>query len=297
MSKNFCLAVCVSALAISATTFTQGGGVFFSEGWESGSIASTFNSRYYGNGSSATEFSVQNGVHATGLYALAHTLPTSGTPQYVTQHFGDARSGPVWASRAGEHFQNLYVQYKVYYSPGFEFEQYKQLIIGTEDDQRHDNVCCNPWVAHYLTVYTRGQGELLAEANNKQGPSNQWWGIPPNVNGYTTTNRFRFQPGRWYTIEVRRQLNDPGTDNGIFQMWADNQLVADWRNVRWRVPRVGDLGTNFTYGTNFVMISDYSPTAPSQSQRVFYDDIKMSDSYIGGGAGVPTAPRNLRIVP
>jgi hypothetical protein len=273
-------------------------GVFFTEGWESGSASGSFNSSFYGS-AAGSQFAVQNTVRASGSFALRHILPSNISPgsiQYATQHFGDAVSGPVWPTGQGQHFMDLYVQYKVYYAPGFDFwgYAYKQLIIGTQDDRRHDNPCCNPWVAHYMTIYPPGRS-LLAEANNKQAASGQWVGFSQNAGGHSDSNRLTLQTGRWYTIEVRRRLNDSGVDNGIFQMWVDGQIISDYRSVRYRVPYNGSFGTTMTYGTNFAMISDYGGPV-SQEQRIFYDDIKMSTTYIGTGASAPTAPTNLRIV-
>jgi hypothetical protein len=68
--------------------------------------------------------------------------------------------------------------------------------------------------------------------------------------------------------------------------------------VLFRVPRNGSFGANFTYGTNWVMISDYALQGVSQNQSIYYDDVKLSTTYIGtGGTGTaPAAPTNLRIV-
>ena len=292
--------MCAGTIVFAQTPVT---GVFFNEGWESGTFT-TFNSSTYGNAAAAAQMSVQSAVRATGTYAFRQIIPASTFSTYVTQHFGDSIAGPVLASGRGQHFQDLYVQYKVYYAPGFVWGNgYKQVIIGTQDDRRHDETCCNPWVAHYLTIYTRGRGELLAEGNNKQATSGMWVGMGPNLLGHNRDNPYLLQTGRWYTIEVRRRLNDAGVDNGIFQMWADGTMIADWRSVRWRVPPSGAFGTNFVYGTNFVMLSNYTDPAVAQEQRIYYDDMKFSTTYIGAGSTpppppttAPGAPTGVRIV-
>lgn len=295
--------VCAVAIVLAAALLQAQGtvaGVFFSEGWESGSVGSTFNSRYYGNASS-TQYRLQSSVKAAGLWALEHVLRAGMQPgdiAYSTQHFGDARSGPVYAVGSGQHFYDLYVQYKVYYSPNFDISNVpKQLIIGTEDDRRHDNSCCNPWVAHYLTIYPAFGANWLAEANNKQGASGQWVGLRQNASGYSPTNVFRMQLGRWYTVEVRRRLNDSG-DNGIFQLWIDGVLISDHRDIRYRVPWNGTFGANYEYGTNFVMISDYMTSSVTRDESIYYDDVRMSTTYMGTGstAPPPSAPTNVRIV-
>ncbi|MGE0463824.1 MAG: hypothetical protein AB7Q16_20860 [Vicinamibacterales bacterium] len=298
-------AACVVA-AMAATTLVRAQGVvgvFFTEGWESGSAAGSFNSQSYGRATSS-QFSVQGGVRAAGSWALQHRLTagmTGADIQYATQHFGDAITGPVVPAGAGQHFFDIYVQYKIYYSPGFDVSNIdKQLIIGTQDNARHDNPCCNPWVAHYLTVFpVLGTRDLVAEANNKQAASGQWLGFRQNASGYGPGNRFTTRPGEWHTIEVRRRLNDAGVDNGIFQLWIDGTLLSDYRNVRYRVPINGSFGANFEYGTNFAMISDYTLQPVTRDEIVYYDDIKFSTTYIGVGSSppLPSAPGNLRIIP
>ena len=301
------LQIAVVAIAFAVGTLlveaqTQVTGVFFTEGWESGSKAGSFNSNGFGDLVGSSQFLVQNAVRAGGQWALQHRL-TAGmngdSVNYATQHFGDAPATPVWASGSGQHFYDLYVQYKVYYSPGFRFDtNYKQFEIGTQDNFDQTAVCCNPWVANYTTIYVSSGGAQLVEGNNKGTSTPQWIGYAQNQGGYSSSNRFTLTSGRWYTIEVRRRLNDANVSNGILQMWVDGTLIMDYRNVLFRVPRNGSFGANFTYGTNWVMISDYALQGVSQNQSIYYDDVKLSTTYIGtGGTGTaPAAPTNLRIV-
>lgn len=298
----WCAGVMLSVLLTHAQT--QVSGVFFDEGWESGSRTQSFNSQGYGS-AAGSQYTLQSGFTGRGSWAFEHRLTAGLAPsaiQYATQHFGDSLAGPVLAAGRGQRFDDLYIQYKVAYSSGFDFgENYKQLIIGTQDDRRHDQPCCNPWVAHYLTVYPPHQSRsgLLAEINNKQAASGQWAGFTYNSSGYSASNPFYIQAGRYYTVEVRRRLNDAGVDNGIFQMWIDGVLLSDYRNVRYRVPFNGTYGASFNYGTNFVMISNYSTAGVSRDQSIYYDDIKLSTSYVGVGSGGPTPPAppsNLRLI-
>lgn len=276
-------------------------GVFFSEGWESGSTGGTFASRNYGS-STTSQFRVQSAVRNQGSFALEHFI-ANGVPasqiQWATQHFGDAISTPIHSNGQGQRFNDIYIQYKIYYSPGFDLAngQPKQLIIGTEDERRHDAACCNPWVSHYLTIVPphTTRSTMVAEANNKSG-AGQWIPLAQNRGGYSGSNLFVTQTGRWYTVEVRRRLNDSGVDNGIFQMWIDGALLSEHTTVRYRIPWNGTLGSNMNYGTNFAMISDYMAIGSTRDQSVFYDDIRMSTTYIGVGNNQLTAPTNLRVV-
>ncbi|MCC7032953.1 MAG: hypothetical protein IT179_09000 [Acidobacteria bacterium] len=304
------------ALAVSAVGLAQtpGSGVFFDEGWESGSVAATFNSSAYGSMTDSTQFHLDNTVAGrTGTWAIRHHLEAGmpvDTVDTVGQHFGDAPTPPVWATGAGQHFYDLYVHYRFRYSPGFDFGtgHYKQFMIGTQDDRRHDETCCLPFAAHYIAIIVEEGAVLQAEAYKKEAGQPRF-DLNPNRGGYSDHNPFIVQTGRWYTMEVRRRLNDSGVDNGIFQMWVDGQLVAEYTNVRYRIPRNGAYGSNFTYGTNFALMTDYTITTVGQDQDVYYDDVKFSTQPIGSSPTppppppppptppLPPAPSNLRIIP
>jgi hypothetical protein len=221
---------------------------------------------------------VQTGTVAEGSHAIRHDF-TSGqsTMPYVTQHFGDAADGPVWSTGEGSHFTDFYISYRFRYSNGFNFnDNYKQFIIGTQDDRTHANVCCNPWVSHYLTIYIDTDLSFRVEGNNKQSEGTQWFELSPNTGGYSLGSPFTIATNTWYKVVVRRRINDSGVDNGIFQLWIDDVLVGDYSTVRYAIPWNGTVGANFTYGTNFVMLSDYSSSSVPQNQSVYYDSIKFS---------------------
>ena len=297
---------CVAALAATPSAQTPVSGVFFSEGWESGAVGATFNSRNYGTSAAPSQYRAQTAVVASGRYAFEHFMPAglgASSILYATQHFGDAPSGPVHPNGQGQHFYDFYIQFKSYYSPGFDLQngEPKSFIIGTQDERRHDATCCNPWVSSYLTIVPPhpGRGSMASEVVAKQATSGQFVSLPQTRGGYSQSNMFVTQTGRWYTIEVRRRLNDAGQRNGIFQMWVDGQLISEHTNVLFRVPFDGTFGSNFDYGTNFAMISNYMAIGSSRQQSVFYDDVKFSTTYIGTGGTttLPSAPTNLRILP
>ena len=68
--------------------------------------------------------------------------------------------------------------------------------------------------------------------------------------------------------------------------------------VRYRTAWDGTYGSNFTFGTNFAMISDYTEWPVDTDGSIYYDDVKFSTTYIGVTPnGLPSAPNNLRIIP
>lgn len=272
--------------------------VIFAEGFES-AAPRTFLSHYYGNLNANERFSIQSNIKSSGSYALKYHFTTGigNGGEFVTQHFGDSMASPVYPSGTGEHYQDIYVQYKLYYSHGFDWSagNNKIMIIGTQDDRSHGNVCCNPWVSHYITILAGNEGNrgfFNAEGNNKRSTIRQWVGLGPNINGYSSTNRYLIEPEKWYTIEIHRKLNDLSQNNGIFEMWINGLKVAEYNNVLYRVPWDGTYGSNFAYGSNFIMLTTYINNPAPQDQDMYYDDIKISTSYIG----LINPPANLRIV-
>ena len=266
-----------SGTCCSQTCFVPSNDIFFTEDFESGS-AQTFLSDYHQTFSQDNGYSVQSNTVASGNYAGMYTFyqgqPGTG---YATQHIGDSPRSPVAAP--GTHFNDLYIQFKLMHSSGFDFSagNNKFMIIGTEDSRSHPEPCCNPPVAHYITLYAEqdsGGYFFNLEGNNKKDTNSDRWYYPYIERAY-------IQPGQWHTIEVRLRLNDADQENGIYQMWIDGNQVADYNNILYRVSWDGTYGSDFNYGTNFVMLSTYTNSGVSQQQHFYYDDIMFSTSYIG----------------
>ncbi len=261
-----------------------GNTLIFLEDFESGSKTNSFDSLYYGSFMSNPDFILETDHVISGTYALSYNyqVDEDADDGYATQHFGDSTKTPVYSNGAGNHYHEIYLQYKVYYSEGFDFsfQNNKQFIIGSDDGTRHDEACCNPWVAHYATLKV-GSGYFHAEANNKRGASGQWVPLNPNDNGYNDSNGYRVETERWYLVEAHILLNDIGEQNGVFEQWIDGERITYRDDVVYRVLFDSSFGTDFNYGINFIMHSNYINEPVTQEQAVFYDDIKLSTSYIG----------------
>jgi hypothetical protein len=283
-----CLSLIAQQLAYAQT--------FFSEGFESGN-GSTFSQSAYGGIEGNPQYSVQGSTVASGRYALQHHFNVGQGGTYATYQFGD--SPDVGQS---QHYFDIYIQFKLRYSDGYDFSagNNKIMIIGTQDSRRHDNVCCNPWVSHYITLYANAAGSdayFNVEGNNKRASVGQWFGLSPNLNGTTQPSIRR---NRWYTMEVHMRPNTDATGNGLFEMWIDGAQVTRRSDVLYRIPWNGSTGTDPMYGINFVMLSHYINTGAPRDQDMFYDDIILSRTYIGASGPVtdntaPSAPENLRV--
>ena len=129
---------------------SQSSNIFFSENFDSSFTPNTFLIQYYGNIASNPQWTIRNQISFSGNNSLQYEFLQGNNMQefdHVTQHFGDATKSPVYPIGAGSSYQDIYIQFKLYYSPGFDWsaENNKQMIIGTDDSLRHPDVCCNPW--------------------------------------------------------------------------------------------------------------------------------------------------------
>ncbi|MHA1988442.1 MAG: hypothetical protein ACW98D_17570, partial [Promethearchaeota archaeon] len=143
---------------------------FFIENFDLGNPPVTFISDFYGNISQGQFWNIQDVVTASGTHALQYHFTNTSEGGYVSQHFGDATKSPVYENEEGTSFFEIYIQFKIRYSLNYDWSggNNKQMIIGTDDGVRHENICCNPWVAHYITLLAGNNltdGYFNAEGN------------------------------------------------------------------------------------------------------------------------------------
>ena len=82
--------------------------------------------------------------------------------------------------------------------------------------------------------------------------------------------------GRWYCIEARAKLNDPGWSNGVFQLWIDDRLEASQTGLGW-------MGSYRDYGINVVYLENYWNDGAPQAQERYFDNFVVSTQRIGCG--------------
>jgi hypothetical protein len=80
--------------------------------------------------------------------------------------------------------------------------------------------------------------------------------------------------GKWYCIETHVKLNDPGQQNGVFEVWIDDNLKAQ------------ESGLNFVrswtdYGINAVFLENYWNSGSVQDQERYFDNFVVSTQRIG----------------
>ena len=129
-----------------------------------------------------------------------------------------------------------------------------------------------PPVEHLAIVPASGVGfggRLLTESYN-DFTHYQWGGW-----AWSKTPIFdRTHVGKWYCIEARARLNDPGRANGVFELWIDNRLEARQSGLGW-------IGSYRDYGINAVYIENYWNGGAPQAQERYFDNFVVSTQRIG----------------
>ncbi len=83
---------------------------------------------------------------------------------------------------------------------------------------------------------------------------------------------------RWFCVEARVKLNNPGRSDGVFALWVNGRLEAERTDLNW-------VGAYDRFGINAVFIENYwNDGAPGPRER-FVDNFVVATSYIGCAAG------------
>ena len=80
--------------------------------------------------------------------------------------------------------------------------------------------------------------------------------------------------GKWYCVEARARLNDPGRSNGVFELWIDDRHEA-------RLSGLGWIGRFQEYGINAVYLENYWNEGAPQVQSRDFDNFIISRQRIG----------------
>jgi len=149
--------------------------IFFDEDFESG--YGSFESNAHGGLEGNQRFSIITDPTDSSNHVVRFqfTAGQSGD-DYVVQHFGDSPNSPIWQGTSGESYNDLYIQFKLKYSNGFDWSagNNKIMIIGSEDGGSYEHP--NPGMAHYTTIYAdetaSGRDYFTTETNKKTSSGN-----------------------------------------------------------------------------------------------------------------------------
>jgi len=103
---------------------------------------------------------------------------------------------------------------------------------------------------------------------DQSGPKGDW-------KDGETPGAISLKPGRWHSIELLCQANDPGQKNGLLRAWIDGTLCNEEKGIRFR-----DVDT---LQLRELALSGAVPGPKTQSYYV--DDVVVARDYIGAALG------------
>lgn len=82
--------------------------------------------------------------------------------------------------------------------------------------------------------------------------------------------------GRWMCVEAHVRLNDPGVENGVFELWVDGRAEARASDLNW-------VGRYEEFGINAVFLENYWNAGSPARQSRYVDDFVVSTKRVGCG--------------
>jgi hypothetical protein len=80
--------------------------------------------------------------------------------------------------------------------------------------------------------------------------------------------------GQWYCVEAHAKFNDPGLNNGINELWINNNLEGRHTTLNW-------VGNYNDYGINAIFFENYWNAGSPVAQERYFDNIVVSTERIG----------------
>jgi len=195
---------------------------------------------------------------------------------------------------AGPGYEEAYLSYRVQFEEGFDFTPYGGKLPGLAGGPKGDHgekrfpAGCekvtgeNGFSARGMWVSwmeeTDGRPALdqylyHKRKENRCGDSYLYEGV---------TGMPALEAGRWYYIQHRIRMNDPGRRNGIVEAWLDGEPVLSLSDMEFRDDRA--WGINVLYMATFFG-GDDGRWKHDQDENIYLDDVVVHgvDPIRGGG--------------
>ena len=144
------------------------------------------------------------------------------------------------------------------------------------------------WAPYYMSISVYNNGQLygnLTRADGLGGIGDLWHNYQQNEGSPVALN-----PGSWNKIKFRLKLNSLGNNDGVFQLWVNDELKCNYFNLNYR-------GTYANLGWNHLMMSMHANPSHPQSQWISRDNIHIfSGVEVEPKPSTPSAPGSLRII-
>lgn len=225
-----------------------------------------------------------------GSYSLRHAwLAGEVSPGWIYRTFG--RSPVSSQSNSQQDFREIYWRFWVKYPPGttaFPEKVTRGMIFAASSPGWAQAMIAHVWLVDHGSRYLRidptsgtdASGTLKSTKINDNA-NERWLGgvdspIPIAV-------------GVWQCHEVHVKLNTAGANDGVFELWLDDQLAAARYDLNW-------VGAYDDYGLNAILLESYwNGGAPVDTER-FIDNFVIATGRIGCQTVVavrPNPPRQL----
>lgn len=181
--------------------------------------------------------------------------------KYPKRKYGTKNTGAQWKMELDDSYEEVYLSYAVKFKRGFDFVKGGKLpglAGGTAPTGNTAATGGNGWTARmmWLTDHTGTPGSPKQKTANAISYA-KYFQSGYDFDGKDEDETY-FQSGGnltelksnvWYDITQRIRMNDPWTNNGVIQIWIDDQLVVNKQNVRFR--------TNYSLGIDQVYFSTF----------------------------------------
>ena len=170
----------------------------------------------------------------------------------------------------GDLQNEIWIEYWTYFSPEFQWPSFgqKMFILAAFESWSAGYASPNSWSPYYVTLYANRSGQMTGELNRKVGTDPGWRTLSQTIGTPVS-----FQGGMWYKVKCHMKLNSVGAGDGVFELFIDDNLKAQYTDVDYR----SDY-TNF--GFNHLILSTYAVNSVPKAQEQYWDDIKLSNAEI-----------------
>ena len=113
----------------------------------------------------------------------------------------------------------------------------------------------------------------------KPARDGRFWG-----NSFAPEQPVLVERDRWICMEIMLKTNTPDKPDGEQAFWIDGKEIGRWDGIRWRTDeklKVNGLWMLYYITENAVNQNRARITEPRKVNRVWFDDIVVSKSYIG----------------
>ncbi len=145
----------------------------------------------------------------------------------------------------------------------------------------------SPFEVHCWIEDGKVVSDIKATQSSTQGNSSGW--LPKAISNFSFNDPGNV--GRWICFEMEVRLNDPGQQNGIHRIWADDDLIVEQTGL--------DIRGSDELEINEVMLDCYWNGGSPANQSRYFDNFVISSKRIGqvavpdSGIAKPGSPTSV----